>query len=99
MRKHDIMQSIELFRELVQDIDVTEIPVKYIAAACHIDRDGMENVVTGDDLDDLMARRFPYEDVQDINLLLDLKVMAVDVSIEVSYIFERISDRMDKGEY
>ncbi len=92
------MQTIEMFREIVQEVDVTEIPIKYIAAACHIDEYGMENVVTGDELDDLMERRARGE-VGDVNILLDLKVIALDVSLEVTYLFDRIAERVNSGEY
>jgi hypothetical protein len=98
MRNKDIMNTIEMFREIVNQVDVADIPTKYIAAACHLDEDGMENVVTGDELDDLMARRARGE-VGDINVLLDLKGIAVDVAIEVTRIFDRISERVNAGEY
>jgi hypothetical protein len=74
------MKSIEMFRELVRSVDASDIPIKYIAAASYLDDHGMENVVTGDDLDDLMARRLVGE-VGEINLILDLNVMAIDVMV------------------
>ncbi len=92
------MNTIEMFREIVNQIDVSEIPVKYIAAACHIDENGMENVVTGDELDDLMDRRARGE-VGDINILLDLKGIAVDVGLEVVRLFDLIAERVNSGEY
>jgi predicted regulator of amino acid metabolism with ACT domain len=88
------MQTIDMFRDLIQELDATEIPVKYIAAACHTDEDGNENVVTGDDLDNLMDRSHPYERVMDVQLLLDLRVIAIDVGLEVRELFDRVLDRL-----
>lgn len=99
MRNKNITQTIEMFRELVQEIDIRDMPIKYIAAACLTDEDGMENVITGDEIAALMERRPPYHEVEDVNFLLDLRTIAIDVSLEISRIFDRIAERFDKGEY
>lgn len=99
MRNLDIMKSIEIFREIVQTVDVMDIPVRYIAAACYIDDVGMEQVVTGDELDELMARRRANHMLAEINIMLDLKSIALDVSDEVNRLFDRLSARVDAGEY
>lgn len=85
-----------MLKEAIQDINMADVPVKYIAAACHIDEYGMEDVVTGDELDDLLARRSPYEHVQSVNILLDLKAVAVDVTLYVNDVYKYISKNIKK---
>ncbi len=99
MRHNKLTQTIEMFREIVQEIDIRDMPLKYIAAACITDEDGMENVITGDEIAALMDRRPPYDEDEDVNFLLDLRTIAIDVTLDMTRIFDRIAERFDKGEY
>ncbi len=79
-----------MFKEVVSEVDISEIPLRYIAAAMHLNLDGTENVVYGDDLIPLMAREAPYEYVGDINVLLDMRLLAIDMSQVIAEIFDYI---------
>ncbi len=94
-----IMLSFEMCRDLVQSLDMTEMPHNYIAAACYIDEDGSENVVIGDELDALMRRAAPYDRIDDINILLDLRTIYLDVMTDIVALFARIAKRIDEEDY
>lgn len=81
-----------MLKEIVSDLDVSDIPSKYIAAASHIDEDGNEHVVYDDELEDLLARRHPFEYAKDVNILLDFRQLAIDVTIEATKVFTAIQN-------
>lgn len=90
-----IMETLSMLKEIVRDLDVSEIPIKYIAAAYHVDKDGNEQVVYDEEMADLLARRYPFEQANDVNVLLDFRQVAIDVMLETNRIFLAIQGGLD----
>ena len=91
------MEAVEMFKEVVSESDASDIPLRYITAALYYE-DGTEQIVYGDELEAIIARRFPFDHLKknEVQLLLDLRVLAIDMSAEISQIFEHIFEAMKK---
>lgn len=81
-----------MLKEIVRDLDVSDIPIKYIAAAYHVDEDGNEQVVYDEEMEDLLARRHPFEYAKNVNVLLDFRQVAIDVMIDTNRVFDAIQN-------
>ncbi len=93
-----LMEAVQMFKEIVKDLDVSQIPIRYIACASFTNEFGIEEMVYGEDLTALLARESPYDYLkqQEINVLLDLRLLTVDMAAEVSIIFENIFSEFRK---
>lgn len=88
---NDFMETISMLREIVNEIDVSDIPLNYIAGASYKDEHGGDQVVHGpDEIENLLRRLPPYRGIENVNLLLDFRQIAIDVSMETTCLFDNI---------
>ena len=85
------METLGILRDIITDIDVSDLPIKYIAAASYQDEYNDEQVVHGiEEIQKLMERSYQYQGVDKINLLLDFRQIAIDIAIETTKLFDNI---------
>lgn len=82
--------TTSVLKDIIADIDFTDIPLKYIAAASVIDEDGVEQTYTGDDIRRLLRSEMKVADTADVMFLLDTRAVYHAIKIEYLYVFERI---------
>lgn len=95
---NNIMETVEIFKEIVSEIDLADIPIRYIMAATYRDRNGREIVISDkSEINSLLNREgdFDEENLDRVNFILDMRVLAIDVTIEVMNIFEKIQPNTD----
>jgi len=95
---NDFMETMEMFREIVREADIADIPPKYITAATILDDEGLERVLTGDDISLLLHNMEPYRGAKHVNVIFDLRLLAYDTVMAHSEMFTYIYNRMDEPE-
>lgn len=91
-----IMQfGTDIFREIINEVDVNEIPVKYISAAIYMDDYGEDQFVMGEELEKLVMRRAPYDRIVTITVILNAQKITEEINKEVTALFETINSYID----
>lgn len=93
---NNLEETIELFRDIVSTMDVKDIPPRYISAISFFDSNGFETVVDGTDVERLINRSYPYENIdrKEISVMLDIRTLAVDAMLELTDLLTTLDKRM-----
>ena len=95
---NEFMETLTILREIVSDFDISDIPVKYVAAAYYEDEDHREQVVHGlDEIEKIIARSGQYRGIENVNILLDFRQIAIDIAIETNRLFGNIEKAIMDG--
>ncbi len=87
-----MMNTSDIFRSIINDLDIDDVPNQYICGAFLLDGSDM---LIGAELEKLLNKQAPYNQTMSVTLVLDLKKISRDIHIEYDYIVERIISRFN----
>lgn len=92
---NNLEETIEIFREIASEADLSDIPACYISHLSYFDHTGYETVIDGADVSRLINRQYPYEHVErkEISIMLDIRKLAIDVMLELTAVFNLLDKR------
>ena len=84
MSKHDILDDI------IEQLQVEQVPPEFIIAAKVRTRDGTESVISGEELETLIKNGTP---ISDVRVILDVKKIRTRINMETALILATVFPR------
>jgi hypothetical protein len=93
-----IEDTLEIFKDIMNSIDIYDVPLKYINTASYFDQYGNETVIDEHDIEKIIRKQFPYQSIdrKQISIILDLRQLAMDVRNDLIELFGHLDERMGK---
>jgi hypothetical protein len=84
------MNTTEVLKQIVSELDFTTLPLHYITAISVIDEHGFEELYTGDDIEKVMKAEIKVRESGEPMFLIDTRAIYNTVQIEYFYVFEQV---------
>ncbi len=86
----DNMSKYDILDEIIEQLQVEQVPPEFIIMAKVRSYDGKESVITGEELDALIKSGAP---ISDVRVILDVKKIRGRINLETTLILAQVFSR------
>lgn len=91
------MTEVDILDDIISKIDPEDVPVEYIVAAKITDFSGVERILKGDDLANVMRNPDQYE-IAEARVILNVKKIRKAIINEVNYLYDEVNRLFNTGD-